>query len=186
MKQMFKLGLILALYTAVACVTLAVVNNFTAGAIERAAQEELQKGLKIVFADADEFIQSDEEFTSDVSGLTIDAVYLAKKNGTINGAVIKASGNTYDKATMLIGLSSDKKISAIHFLSLTDTPGYGQKALEKTFTSQFTGKSSKDSFTIGTDIDAISGATITTKGVVSIIKSAVQNGLKAIENGGEK
>lgn len=186
MKQMFKLGLILALYTGVACVALALVNNFTAGAIEKAAQEKLNKGLRLVFSEADEFIQSDAEFISSVEGVTIDAVYLGKKNGKINGAIVKASGSTYDKATMLIGLTTDKKITSISFLSLSDTPGYGQKATEPAFSNQFSGKPCEDDFIIGNDIDAISGATITTKGVINIIKSSIQNGLEAIENGGEK
>ena len=87
---------------------------------------------------------------------------------------------------MLVGIRSDKTITSIQFLSLTDTPGFGQKALEPAFKDQFNGKSANDEFAIGADVDAISGSTITTKGVITIIKNAVANGLKVIENGGTK
>ena len=50
MKQMIKLGLILALYTSIACVTLAFVNDLTKDTIASAKDKELNEGLKIVFA----------------------------------------------------------------------------------------------------------------------------------------
>lgn len=185
MKQMLKLGLILALYTSVACVALAFVSNFTSGAIERAAQEELNKGLRAVFEDADNFTLIEGTFSA-ANGVVIDAVYLAEKGSSIIGTVVKATGNTYDKATMLIGIRSDNTITSVQFLSLTDTPGFGQKALEPAFKDQFNGKSTKDTFAIGADVDAISGSTITTKGVIAIITSAVKSGITALENGGTK
>ncbi len=39
MKQMIKLGLILALYTSIACVSLALVSNLTSGAIRIAGDK---------------------------------------------------------------------------------------------------------------------------------------------------
>lgn len=183
MKQMIKLGLILALFTSVACVSLALVSNFTSGAIERAAQKELDEGLRTVFADADAFSPAQGTFTA-AAGVTIDAVYMAEKGGTVIGSVVQATGSTYDKATILVGITSNKTITSIQFLSLTDTPGFGQKAAEPAFKDQFTGKSADDNFALGDDIDAISGSTITTKGVIAIISSAVESGLAAIHNGG--
>lgn len=183
MKQMFKLALILAAFTSAACVSLALVNSFTSGAIERAAQKELNKGLQAVFADADNFSTVEGTFTAS-SGVSIDVVYKAEKDGKVIGSVVQATGNTYDKATILVGISSNNTITSIQFISLTDTPGFGQKAAEPVFKDQFNGKSVNDAFTAGDDIDAISGSTITTKGVIAIITSAVASGLKAMDNGG--
>lgn len=183
MKQMLKLGLILALYTAIACVSLAVVNNLTSGAIEKAAQEELKNGLRSVFTEADNFTRVEGSFTA-AAGVTIDAVYTAEKNGAIIGSVVQATGSTYDKATILVGVTTTSTITSIQFLVLTDTPGFGQKAAEPAFKDQFTGKSTNDTFKIGDDIDAITGSTITTKGVIAIVTSAVENAQKAMKNGG--
>ncbi len=183
MKQMIKLGLILALYTSIACVSLAIVNNMTADAIKEGAQKELNEGLRTVFSDADTFSLVESSCTT-TEGVQINAIYRAEKEGSTIGAVVQATGNTYDKATMLVGVSSDNTITSIHFLSLTDTPGFGQKATEPAFKNQFIGKSTDDAFTIGKDIDAISGSTITTKGVIAIITNAVENALTVIQNGG--
>jgi electron transport complex protein RnfG len=58
------------------------------------------------------------------------------------------------------------------FMELTDTPGFGQKAKEPAFYSQFTGKSANDPFEVKGDVQVISGATITSRGVASILKYA--------------
>ena len=49
MKEMFKLGLSLAIFASVACVCLALVNNVTAPAIAAAKERELNAGLAVVF-----------------------------------------------------------------------------------------------------------------------------------------
>ena len=57
-------------------------------------------------------------------------------------------------------------------MELLDTPSLGSKAAEEPFIGQFTNKSIKDSFSVGEDIVAISGATITSRGVSAILKTA--------------
>lgn len=172
MKQMLKLGLILAAYTAVACVCLALVNNVTAPTIAALKQAQLEEGLKVVFPTADSF-SSPEGFSSSViDGIAIEDVYIAKKDDAVVGAIAKATGPTYDKATILIGVNADKKIEAISFLSISDTPGFGQKATEPVFYNQYAGKSISDEFATKKDITPISGATITTNGVSAIVKTA--------------
>ncbi|MCL1964410.1 MAG: FMN-binding protein [Firmicutes bacterium] len=52
-----------------------------------------------------------------------------------------------------------------------ETPGYGHKALEAAFFEQFIGKSGH--VELGVDIDAISGATITSKAVVDAVNLAL-------------
>ena len=77
MKQMLKLGLVLAAFAAVACVALAFVNNLTAPAIAKAEAEKANAGMKAVFSEADYFMEV-EGFTSTViDGVTIDKVCYA-------------------------------------------------------------------------------------------------------------
>ncbi len=52
-----------------------------------------------------------------------------------------------------------------------ETPGYGAKAKEPAFTDQFIGKSGK--LALGVDVDAVSGATITSTAVVSGVNEAL-------------
>ena len=170
MKNMLKLGLSLAIYASVACVCLSLVNMVTAPAIAAAKERELNAGLAVVFPEADSF-EAAPGFTSDTeTSVKVTNLYLAKKAGQVMGAVVQANGPTYDKAEMLIGITLDRSITGIQFLSLTDTPGFGQKAAEPEFAGQFAGKSIDDGFSAGADVVAISGATITTKGVSQLIK----------------
>jgi len=60
-------------------------------------------------------------------------------------------------------------------MELTDTPGLGSKAAKDPFHGQFTAKSIDDAFSVGkagsgSDIAAITGATITSKAVSKIVK----------------
>lgn len=178
MKEMLKLGLVLAAFAAVACVALALVNNFTAPAIAKAEADKANAGMKLVFADADNF-QNVANFTSTiVDGVTIDKVSYAYKNDAKVGVVVQASGATYDKATILVGINKEKLITGINFLAISDTPGFGQKAAEPEFYEQFAGLSATSNFVSGTDFDGISGATITTDGVAKIISVAAKIGLQ--------
>lgn len=172
MKEMFKLGLALAIFASVACVLLALVNNVTAPAIAAAKERELNAGLAVVFSEADNF-EAAPGFTSDTeTSVKVTNLYLAKKGSDVLGAVVQANGPTYDKAEMLIGVTLDRAITGIQFLSLTDTPGFGQKATEPEWMAQFNGKSVDDPFTTGQDVDKIGGATISTDGIAQLIKYA--------------
>ena len=172
MKNMLKLGLSLAIYASVACVCLSLVNMVTAPAIAAAKERELNAGLAVVFADADTFEPAPGFVADTATSVKVTNLYLAKKGDQVMGAVVQANGPTYDKAEMLIGVTLARSITGIQFLSLTDTPGFGQKAAEPEFANQFAGKSVDDAFSAGDDVDMIGGATITTKGVSQLIKYA--------------
>jgi electron transport complex protein RnfG len=173
MKNMVKLGASLAAYAVVACVLLAVVNNVTAPLIANAKAAEANAGMFEIFADANDF-ELAADFTPDTeTPVQVETLYLAKQDGEVVGGVVQATGPTYDKATILIGVNLRRTITSIKFLSLSDTPGYGQRALsEPAFTEQFADKSVNDNFEAGDDLEALSGATITTKGVADIVKYA--------------
>ena len=55
MKQALKLGFTLALYAAVSCFALAIVNNFTAPVIEQHAKETGSERAKAILADWDSY-----------------------------------------------------------------------------------------------------------------------------------
>ncbi len=173
--SMLKLGLILAAYAVACCTVLAIVNNITAPVIALNQQKKASSGMAAVFKQADEFepVQAPA---------TCDALYLAKSNGSIVGAVVQITGATYDHSTIIVGMTSDGIITGMQYLENTDTPGFGQKASDptfllpsgKTFYGQFEGKKADDGFIAGETFDAISGATITSNGVGALMTQAVQ------------
>ena len=165
MKQMLKLGFVLALFASVACVMLALVNNLTAPAIAAAKEAEVNAGLAVVFEQAENFVKAADFVPDTATTIKVETLYLAKQGEEVVGAVVQATGPTYDKATILLGIDLNRTITGIRFLSISDTPGFGQRATEPAFYMQFTGKTADDAFVTGKDVDTISGATITSKGV---------------------
>ncbi|GMO11703.1 MAG: FMN-binding protein [Treponemataceae bacterium] len=177
MKDMLKLGAALAAYCVVACALLALVNNVTKPIIDAADAEALKNGQLEVFAAADDFQSVDKDgYTIPAGSKTkIKSFALAQKGGTVIGAVIQATGATYGTATILIGVNADKTLTQIKFMSIDDTPGFGQKATESTFYGQFEGMDVSGVVAVkkdGGSIDAITGATITSRGVAAIVKDA--------------
>jgi Na+-translocating ferredoxin:NAD+ oxidoreductase subunit G len=79
---------------------------------------------------------------------------------------------------MLVSLSPDLKITEVKVLGMNETPGLGDQVLEKNFLDQFKGKSLPQIVLIKGEtkenIQAISGATISSRGVTNGVKDAVQ------------
>ncbi len=190
MKEALKLGVTLALYAAAACFALALVNNFTAPVIAQHALEKESAALKIIFPDADSFEKIAGTATS-VGTTKIESFYKAVKGGETAGFAVKANGPTYDASTLVAGFTPDMKIAGVHILATTDSPGFGQKAADagyrnskgNTFYGQFAGIDANDALVLGSDYEAISGATITstTMGAIisdaaSLVKNHIQGG----------
>ncbi|NLD35422.1 MAG: FMN-binding protein [Desulfatiglans sp.] len=110
-------------------------------------------------------------------------VYDAIDNtGNVAGHVVKASGQGYaDKIELLIGLDATAKtITGLFILDQKETPGLGNKIIEDAWRNQFNGKSSysplvaiKGKSVNENEIDAVSGATISSRSVTDIINSAI-------------
>ena len=175
MKTMFKLSFVLAIYTVVACVGLALVYNITAPLIAEAEAKEVRLALAEIFPEAKDFEEVTGKIESGSGTIVFNKAFVAKSDSGAIGMVVQVTGPTYASATLLIGVDADRKLKPVKFMALTDTPGLGLKAAQDPFRGQFTGKSVDDAFTVGSaksgaDVVAISGSTITSKGVSKIIK----------------
>ncbi|AGT43668.1 FMN-binding protein [Treponema pedis] len=174
MKQTIKLAFTLAAYAVIACIALAAVYNFTAPKIEEVKFEKTKKALQAVFPEADDFKEITSDFPEENGKIKFINAYLALKDGKNTGLTLTVSGPTYSKATVLIAINLDKTVKAIKFLELTDTPGLGSRAAEDPFISQFKGKALSSSFKVKEDVEAISGATITSNGVSAMLKAGAE------------
>ena len=90
-----------------------------------------------------------------------------------SGFVIETVTAGYaDDIRMLIGVNNDGKVTGLVILDMAETFGLGATALtDHEFLSQFLNTSGEAS--VGGDIDAISGATVTSKAIVRSVNSAV-------------
>lgn len=182
--SMIKLGLILCAYAVVACAMLALVNNFTAPKIAENQTKKVSAAMQEFFPESGLTFETINDFTPPVVGaITVDEMYVAKRGNEIVGSAAQVTGPTYDQGTILIGIKNDGTVTGLKFLKLTDSPGFGLKANDatfklpngKTFYGQFEGKNAKDGFVAGQNFDAISGATITSEAVSSLINEGTKN-----------
>lgn len=193
MKEMIKLGLTLAIYAAISCTVLAVVNNFTAPKIAQNQTEKVNKAMASFFpGDGYTFEAVSDYDAASVGTIKIENMIIAKKDGKAVGGAAQVNGPTYDQATILVGMKADGTITGLQFLKNTDSPGFGLKANDPTFTlsngktfyGQFEGKNAKDGFKLGETFDAISGATITSNGVANLLTEGTGSLLKYLEKQG--
>ena len=88
------------------------------------------------------------------------------------GAALAGSAEGFNTNLVYVTLTLDDemKIASLTVNADTQTPEYGGRAAEETYTRQFIGKSLP--VRLGEDVDALSGATITSDAVVQAVNSA--------------
>ncbi len=99
-----------------------------------------------------------------------DQVYVGANDGeTVGYAVNVVTQEGYGGAIeMIVGFDCDLNITGIEYISMSETPGLGTRAKEESFTSQFLGSKAK----AFEDIDALTGATVTSKAVNGALNMA--------------
>ena len=185
-SKVFKNCLALLLITLVAGLALAVVNEITAKPISEAENKAKMAAYESVFSgvefeeinSSDKLIKAEND-SAPVQNASVDDVLRAvDKNGNTVGYVISASGYGGD-VKIAIGISAaDDKITGFKVLSHSETAGLGAKCTEDDFQNQFAGKSAgklsyvKNAAASDSEIDAISGATITSSAVTDAVNAA--------------
>jgi electron transport complex protein RnfG len=185
---MLRLGFILALFAAAACVMLAFVFTGTQKIIAQRQEADLEAALKELFPNADSFREVFDIKSPDPS-VTIENGYAVIKGGKITGVVLRLSRASYSgPIKILAGVGVDGSIAGVKIMEHQDTPGLGANAASPsyfmdrargiTFYGQFTGKKAGDPFEVSNDVAAITASTITSKAVAAAVKAA---GLGAVE-----
>lgn len=179
MKEMIKNSAILLIITLVAGCLLGAVYENTKDVISKQEEEAKVKAFKEVFADASQFealqdvndslIRSELDFEG-YNADTIDEINIAKSSvGDILGYVFTVTSKEGygGDITFTVGIKVDGTVNGISILSISETAGLGMEA-EKILKPQFANKLvdsfvyTKTGATDPNEIDAISGATITT------------------------
>lgn len=173
MKDILKLGSILFAITACCAGLLGFVNSMTAPTIARQKEVAKEAAMKQVLAVAEEFVLWEED--SDA----IEALYIGTKDQAYVGAVAKMHPNGYGGAIeLMVGIGVDGQVTAIEILSHTETPGLGANADTLEFTNQFSGKLTPlavvKGSSNGAEIEAITGATITSEAVTLAVNQAAE------------
>ena len=183
MKYIGKLAVTLCATCAVVAGLLGLVNSVTAGPIEQINIENTNKALAAVFqgAAAPEFPEmevSDEMKAAAASaGATLQTAYEAKDGGEVIGHAMKivASGSQ-GNIEMVVGVDSEGAVTGVSIVDNAETAGIGSRVMENEngVLDQFIGKSTAGgTLTVGQNVDAISGATVSSRGVTTGVNAAL-------------
>ena len=166
-KDFIKLSSILCIITLVASLLLAGVNKITAPRIAEAEKEATKEAMMKIIPDADSF----EVLNENVSA--------AKKDNEVVGYCVKVNTTGYGgDIAMMIGFDTEATIQGIEILSHSETAGLGAKITEDSFKSQFKGKEPilqvvKNETHDKGEITAITGATVSSRGIANGVKMAL-------------
>ena len=189
MNKILKNTLILTAITLIAGLGLGLVHEITLNPIAQAQEKAKKEAWQAVFPDAklDEFKETDvdqkaaKQAISDLGvNATIDEVCTVGDTGYVITTTDK-DGYGGD-IQVSVGIQSDGTVTGVSFLSISETAGLGMKAKDDpSWGKQFAGKKA-DAFSVVKDgsgsgddakIDAISGATITSKAVTGAMNSCL-------------
>ena len=131
---------------------------------QRNAEAELLEKMQTLLPGSTTF--QEEAYTGEDANIA--AVYKGE-----GGYVVKTVTDGYaGKITMLIGVSNDGKVTGLQVREMSETFGLGGEAMtDWEFLAQFL--NTKGDAAVGEDIDAITGATVTSKAITRSVNSAV-------------
>jgi len=161
----------LAVIVIVSVVLLIAVNSITSPIVKNMQVEEIKNTLRSIFPEMSQYELDDE-------------VYIIYKDGEKAGYAFIASGSGYGgNIDILVGLDSGFGIKGVSILSQIETPGVGSRITESSFTDQFKGLSASDIAlkSEGGKIDAITGATISSRAVVKAIQKKMVEIIDTLE-----
>ena len=171
MRDVLKLGLRLFVFTLVAALALAGTNAITSGPI---AQQELaasQGAQRAVLPEAEIFEEQEIQAAPEYDQIT--ALYAGKAGDTTVGYVMTAAPQGYGgPVPITLGIGADGSIHGISVGDLQETAGLGMKVGEEPFKSQFPGLAA-DPEEIDTKVQAISGASVTSKPFIAAVRQMV-------------
>ena len=163
MKEVFRYGFILGAVCFISATMLAVTNAITEPKIKLQKEEEESAAPKEVMPEAVSF-----KAQSDGGKVSYYSVYDEKN--ILKGFVLKSAGTGYSSnIEVLTGLTTGLMITSIKILSQSETPGLGTRIMSPVFKEQFRGKGPDD---LG-EVDAITGATISSSAVINSIKGKI-------------
>lgn len=171
MENKFYPVIFLAIIVFVAVVLLMYVNNITAPKIIQQREAKIVAQLENIFPEMDEY-----EF--------VDEIYIVIKNNETIGYTFIAKGRGYGgEISTLVGIDKDFAIRQITVLSNTETPGLGTRITLTSFYDQFKGLRSPDVVLSrdGGKVDAITGATISSRAVTDSVKKVMDEKIEIIK-----
>lgn len=182
MRDLIKMVVVLAVICTTSGVVLSYVNEATEAPREYQYIKYVQEpSLKAVLSGYDNDPIKDRirvPLGEDKQGNPVEKViFPAKKDGeTFAVAYSSVAKGYHDLIEVMVGVGPGGKLTGISIMSHSETPGLGARIVEPKFTDQFAGldldttKLSSE----GGKVDALSGATFSTVGVITAVSAALE------------
>ena len=183
-NEFVQLGGILCAITLVVALALGAVNAVTAGPIAEQNAQKIKDSLENVMPGSEsEQIDVSEGTTvttetKNATSVTILSAYKMTKDGADAGYCVEGGPTGFGGAVdTMVGIDSDGKVTGISVISASsETPGLGARSTEPEFQAQFAGQVGTEVAVAkdGGSIDALTGATITSRAVSEGVVAAAQ------------
>ena len=186
-KYIIKLTVTLFVTCVIVAGLLGVVNKLTLPNITATNERKTSEAIQQVLPELEGSPLSmdlTEDMTSAASdaGATLTEAYEAQAGGSTIGYAFKivASGSQ-GNIEMMVGLDTEGAVTGVSIVSNSETSGIGSKVMNNEALAngtkvldQFIGKSAADgTLVVGTNVDAITGATVSSKGVTTGVNTAL-------------
>lgn len=197
MKDSFGFPILfMAIVTAVFTFMLAFLNSSTAEMVESNEEADLGKKILYVFdieVDSDDPEVIKEIFDGKIEETEVDGdiIYTMRSEGEVVGYAFPVRGaGLWGSILGYVGISSDySEIIGIDFIEHSETPGLGGRIEEEPYKEQFRGLELSDDDTnyiiyrpaSGGNVDAISGATLTSQSVSNFLNKDIEEFIKTWE-----
>lgn len=183
-NEFVQLGGILCAITLVVALALGAVNAVTEGPITEQNAQKIKDSLENVMPGAEsEQIDVPEGTTvttetKNATSVTILSAYKMTKDGADAGYCVEVGPTGFGGAVdTMVGIDGDGKVTGISVISASsETPGLGARSTEPEFQAQFAGQVGTEVAVTkdGGSIDALTGATITSRAVSEGVVAAAQ------------
>lgn len=194
-KEMVKPAIVLTIICLVVTAALALVNGTTKPIIDEGIRKAKQEALSKVYTDASGFSEEIKAETLKSQGYQpserIVAIYEAKSADEVAGYVVDVATKGYGgNISLLVAVDKNLTIKSTMVMSHTETPGFGSKIADG-FMDQFLGNAPEGGYQVvkkpkakDGDIQAITGATITSRAATIGVSDAVDL-IRSILEGGK-
>lgn len=194
MKDIFKTGLILLIISFVAAMSLALTNEVTKDKIieQRMMANELAK--KEVLPEATRFEDITGEMAIEITenfAPIVESYVGYDSSNAIVGYVFKSRPTGFGGPMEVVtGINLNSEVTGLRVGSHQETPGLGAKGTDVAYYEQYAGKSAAEMIGVsktaasGNDIQAITGATITSDAITVGANASIDAFHMIIEQGG--
>ncbi len=191
MRDMIKPTLSLFIICLVTAFCLAFVNKVTKEPIVQRIEMDAEEQRKQVLTQAESFEKLEGWEDQDESGI-VKAVYAAYAGEELAGYVFSVAPKGFGgEIAVTVGVDSESIITGVSVGDNKETPGLGSKTADEKFREQYKGKDISKEIKIvkkpvsaDDEIQAVSGATISTRAVTSGVQASAELAGKLLENGG--